>query len=137
MEPLIRAYEAGGKRRQDRATRTRSRPTEDDGSRALVCAHCHHRITSDGQRIEVGGDHEHFFVNPHGYDFRIGCFAEAPGVVSAGRTSDEFTWFPGFSWQLDCCAGCTRHIGWIFRSPRQIFHGLILDRLTEADDDST
>jgi hypothetical protein len=116
-----------------------SRTDEDAGGRGrrLVCAHCRARITTDDQRIEVAGKHEHFFVNPDGFDFHIGCFGAAPGVISAGRTTDEFTWFAGHTWQLDLCRGCTHHLGWIFRSPNRIFHGLILDRLAEDDDDET
>ena len=68
----------------------------------LRCAACEHRITEHAYRTERGGAHEHTFVNPAGYAFRIGCFVAAPG-----------------------CA----HVGWIFRIAGEQFHGLILSAL--------
>jgi len=112
-----------------------SDPDVDDGDRGrrLICARCRHPITSAGQRIEVNGGHQHHFVNPHGYDFRVGCFAAAPGAVAGGPTTAEWTWFSGFTWQLAHCAACTTHLGWLFRSKSQVFHGLVLDRLVEEE----
>ena len=104
------------------------------GDEFLVCVRCGARITTSSARIEVSGSHDHYFVNPHGFDFRIGCFAVAPGCIAQGPTSGEFTWFPGHTWQLDHCRSCTLHLGWMFRSPRHNFHGLILARLVEVDE---
>lgn len=109
------------------------RPDHDDeraASRQVRCARCDHEITSEDASIEVDGRHQHYFVNPHGFDFHVACFGDAPGAVPAGQTSSEFPWFSGMTWQLDCCRGCAAHIGWIFRSPRRVFHGLIADRIT-------
>jgi hypothetical protein len=117
-----------------RPTGPSSEPVDAARGKRLACARCKAAITTDDRRIEVNGAHEHYFVNPHGFDFHVGCFSDAPGVTSAGRASNEFTWFPGHTWQMDLCTSCTIHLGWIFRSPREIFHGLILDRLTRADD---
>jgi hypothetical protein len=121
-----------------RATPTKANPTSESGDPGrggrLMCAHCNAPITTDDQRIEVSGRHEHYFVNPHGFDFHVGCFGEAPGATSAGRASSEFTWFPGHTWQMALCSACTTHLGWLFRSPRAVFHGLILDRLIRVDD---
>ena len=110
-----------------------------DRGEVLVCRRCRTPITNRGAAIEVSDQHEHYFVNPHGYDFRIGCFAVAPGCVAHGATTSEFTWFPGHTWQHASCRGCTQHLGWLFRSPRQQFFGLVLDRLvaTDESDDPT
>ena len=97
----------------------------------LLCAACRHPITTRGDRIEVGGRHEHHVVNQHGYAFHLGCFAAAPGAIGAGPATDEWTWFQGFTWQLAHCRGCARHLGWLYRAPSQTFWGLILDRLVE------
>jgi hypothetical protein len=102
--------------------------------RRILCAACRHPVTSGAERIDVNGRHDHYVVNQHGYDFRLGCFAHAPGAVGAGPATDEWTWFPGFTWQLAHCRGCARHIGWLYRAPSQIFHGLVLTRLTEEED---
>jgi hypothetical protein len=96
---------------------------------ALRCAACDHRITEHAYRSETGGTHEHTFVNPAGFTFRIGCFVAAPGCKHIGSTSDAFSWFPGWTWQVAICGRCRAHVGWIFRCAGEQFHGLILAAL--------
>ena len=100
--------------------------TDDD---ALRCTVCEHRITERAFRIAMSGAHEHTFVNPGGFQYRIGCFAAAPGCVHTGPTEEAFSWFPGWKWQVAACASCRSHVGWIYRLAGQQFHGLILDKL--------
>ncbi len=101
---------------------------------ALRCRACGSAITSKDQRIAVNGRHDHVFFNPHGHVFEIGCFARAPGAFSASPPSSEFSWFPGFSWQIAGCAACRAHLGWRFQGERSSgFFGLILDRLIEEE----
>lgn len=97
----------------------------------LLCARCGHPVTAGGWRQRVGGAHEHSFVNPHGFLYRIGCFAQAPGCVSRGEEHGEYSWFAGFTWQIAHCGRCDAHLGWGFRSSDRGFHGLVLDRLVE------
>ena len=99
---------------------------EDD---SLRCAVCGHRITERAYRSEMAGAHEHTFVNPAGFTFHIGCFAAAPGCKHVGETSDAFSWFPGWRWQIAICGSCRSHVGWIFRLGGEQFHGLILAAL--------
>jgi len=116
----------------------RPRPvrTEDaDGGGALACARCLARVTRTGERISVGGGHEHTFANPEGYSYRIGCFARA-AVVAVGGSSAYWTWFQGFRWTIELCGDCGEHLGWLFRSADSEFHGLILDRLVSLDEDA-
>jgi hypothetical protein len=101
--------------------------------RALLCAACGHPITSTAARISVDGHHEHSAVNPHGYSYRFGCFARAPGCASRGVPSAQYTWFPGHHWQVQECARCGEHLGWLFFSSQREFYGLILDALIEAE----
>jgi hypothetical protein len=62
--------------------------------------------------------------------FRIGCFQTAGGCGVTGTATTEFTWFPGFSWEIAYCRACLDHLGWYFSSAgRGGFFGLILDRL--------
>jgi len=106
-------------------------PGEEEGrGSTLACAFCRRPVTSAASRIAVGGAHEHSCVNPHGLRFRIGCFAEA-ACRPVGERSDYWTWFPGFTWQIELCPGCREHLGWVFRSSGAVFHGLVLDRLVE------
>jgi hypothetical protein len=98
----------------------------------LACHRCLSAVTDGSQRIAVGGAHAHHFVNPHGIQFDVGCFAEVSGCATVGSASTCWSWFPGFAWQVEVCAVCGEHLGWLFRSPDALFHGLVLDRLVEV-----
>jgi hypothetical protein len=107
----------------------RSREQGPDVQRALLCAACRHQVTTDRERMEMLGRHEHTCTNPHGFAFRIGCFRQAPGCAGMGPRDSAFSWFPGYTWQIAVCGRCRAHLGWIFRAGTDCFHGLILDRL--------
>ena len=84
--------------------------------------------------MAVQGNHEHRFMNPGGFLYHIGCFAEAVGCVVVGPASCEYPWFPGLDWRLALCGGCRVQLGWHFRGEAGVgFFGLILDRLREGD----
>ena len=106
----------------------RERPASDE-PKVLACRCCFEPITTEADRLEVGGALEHTFMNPHGFCFRIGCFARAQALASEGDWSDEWSWFPPCAWQVQQCARCHQHLGWLFRSPERRFYGLVLDRL--------
>ncbi len=132
---MLELYKQGDEAPNKRATvKTRAGVGEGSGH-ALVCAKCGHRITNDGERIEVNGRHEHDAMNPHAYSYHFGCFARAPGTVARGEQSGHWSWFSGYRWQTEYCGGCAYHLGWLFLTNSDRFHGLILDRITEADDD--
>jgi hypothetical protein len=95
----------------------------------IVCAACGHRITDETYRMAMAGAHEHTFVNPHGIEHHIACFALAPGCAYAGAPESAFSWFPGFTWQVAVCGQCHAHLGWIFRNAGEQFHGLITSAL--------
>lgn len=97
----------------------------------LACRACGLAITTNAERTERDGTHEHVFFNPAGILFRIGCFATAPGCRGIGPYETHFTWFPGHAWQTVVCRGCAAHLGWSFVGPTR-FSGLILDRLVES-----
>ncbi len=105
--------------------------TETPREARLLCAACRHPITTDEQRIAIGGGHQHTFTNPHQITYRIGCFRNAPGCGHVGAATDEFTWFAGYRWRVAVCGGCGGHVGWGFqKAGGSGFHGLILDQLT-------
>ena len=93
------------------------------------CARCAQPICSPEDRIEIDGLHEHSQINPHGYIWNFGCFAQAPGCLAQGPTTSEFSWFLGHTWQLQACRGCGLHLGWHFTGTQRSFYGLILERL--------
>ena len=95
----------------------------------LCCARCGHRVSDGRERTERLGRHEHGFMNPHGFSFRVGCFAAAPGCAAAGPATLEHTWFPGLAWRLALCAGCGEHLGWVYEGEGDRFWGLVLARI--------
>src|SRR5688572_16062985 len=102
------------------STVPRTRPRRDDDtalSRVLACALCKSRITTTSAAIEIAGSHLHTCENPHGYHYRIGCFAAAEGLVATGTPTTEYTWFPGYAWQVQSCARCRHHLGWRYSAP--------------------
>jgi hypothetical protein len=105
--------------------------------RALACAACERRITSEGARIAVAGRHAHTFANPFGFAYHIGCFSTAVGLARVGPPSGEYAWFARHTWQIEQCAGCGEHLGWLFQGQGAFFHGLILDRLIAVDERSS
>lgn len=120
---------------QERGSKQQRETGERDAERWLVCVACGHRVTSDAERIEVAGAHEHTFMNPHAFAYHLGCFGQAGGAVPRGPATTQFTWFPGYAWRLAHCGGCGRHLGWLFQADAQRFYGLILNRLKESGDD--
>jgi len=113
----------------------REMPSEREAPEAeplILCRECLHPVTRETERLSVDGAHRHTFANPHGVVFEIGCFRRAPGCAYAGASSDEFSWFAGYTWRVALCAACLIHLGWVFQSSGgDRFHGLILDRLIE------
>ena len=101
----------------------------------LACGRCHEAITTEGDWLDTGGAREHTFANPHGFCYRIGCFAAARALEPRGGWSDEWSWFPPCAWQVQECARCHDHLGWLFRSPERRFYGLVLDRLVRLGPD--
>ena len=132
--PHAAPFEERGRPRPARPAGKPAGERREGARELLLCARCRAPITSAGDRIQVNGQHDYVFVNPHGFDYHVGCFGAAPGAIAHGPASHEFTWFSGFTWQLEHCRNCSAHLGWMYRSPRAEFHGLILDRLVEDDD---
>ncbi len=111
--------------------KARKRPARADSSAKLRCSACERVITDAAHAIERGGAHAHTFANPHGIVHHLRCFARASGVIATSAPSSEFTWFPGFTWQILACRTCRTFIGWRYRCAADTFYGLLRDRLVE------
>ncbi|WP_321496070.1 cereblon family protein [uncultured Desulfobacter sp.] len=120
------------KQRSETLTEPDSQTLVED-EKVIICRVCSQLVTKPELSIRVNDAHAHVFANPHGNVFEIGCFSHAPGCVPVSQRSDEFTWFPGYSWTIGACAGCGSHLGWIFSGETggmvNRFYGLILDKL--------
>lgn len=108
-----------------------------EGGASLRCVQCRHKITWRGAGMELQGSHRHVFFNPHGQVFELGLFSSAKGCVAIGPGSEEFTWFPGYAWQVALCGRCGLHLGWLYRGVSRPgnFWGLILPNLVEEQDE--
>lgn len=135
-ETALRGPETRPETPEGKLRREPRRTEDEDGGAVLACAVCLRPITTTGAGIEAGGAHEHTFTNPHGFRYRIGCFARVEGCIAVGEPSAYWSWFPGYRWQIEICEGCSEHLGWLFRSSDHGFHGLILDRLVELQEGS-
>jgi hypothetical protein len=72
------------------------------------------------------------FMNPAAVVYTILCFSEAIGCDVRGIPTDEYTWFPGYTWAYALCGGCEIHLGWCFEGSAGSFFGLIHDRVTSV-----
>ena len=98
-------------------------------ARAVCCIACGHVITHGAEEVSINGAHRHVFANPYGIVFETVCYKWARGCVVTGLPSDEFTWFPGYRWQIALCGACFNHLGWRFISSTDAFFCLICDQL--------
>jgi len=99
----------------------------------LVCRACRSRITRRDLGMEINGRHRHVFFNPDGLVFELGCFASARNLTPGGPETGEFTWFPGYRWQVVLCTGCSSQLGWRYVGDDGGFFGLILKALMEEE----
>ena len=44
-------------------------------------------------------------------------------LITFGDPTDEYSWFPGYSWTVGTCGNCGQHMGWVF-----------YDKLEESED---
>ena len=122
------SFEAPGKPETGSGASFLSIPEEMKDDRVL-CGNCLEKVTAFRNKTEREGAWEHTFTNAYGYVFRVGCFEEAPGCIEAGASTEEFTWFKGYSWQFCLCGNCLQHLGWYYSSGRDSFYGLIVTEL--------
>ncbi len=96
----------------------------------ILCRFCHAPVTSLHEEQVISGGHSHYFINPYGTAYVVGCFRQAPGCDIRGTATRNHSWFPGFAWQLASCTDCGEHLGWFYEnSEREQFFGLIVDKL--------
>ena len=102
----------------------------------LVCASCGHLVTTVSEKIDVRGRHHHDF--PYfGAVVRLGCFRNAPGCVGIERISHGYSWFRGYSWQIQLCRNCYIQLGWKYMSEDDSFYGLVFKMLSEEKEPAT
>ncbi len=99
------------------------------------CAACAGAIAEEGSRIALpGGAAVQVHANPHGLFFAVLAFATAHNLSLIGAPSLDFTWYPGYAWQIALCLACHQHLGWFFTptdslSQQASFYALRQDRV--------
>lgn len=103
---------------------------------ALSCAACGALVTRQRWAISRRDAHEHVVFNPAGHLFRVRCFSQAPGASPIGPAQEDFSWFPGYPWQIALCLECGQHLGWHYpgRDGLSGFWGLNAKRLRQESD---
>jgi hypothetical protein len=96
----------------------------------LVCASCGHSVTMVSEKIDFRGRHHHDFPY-YGNIVRVGCFRNAPGCVGVDGISNGYSWFRGYSWQIQVCRNCYIQLGWKYMSQDESFYGLVFKMLRE------
>jgi hypothetical protein len=103
---------------------------ESAGEWQLVCSSCGHPVTGVSEKVEVRGRHHHDFPY-YGNIVRLGCYRNAPGCVGIQRVSNGYSWFRGYSWQIQLCGNCYTQLGWKYMSQEDSFYGLVFKMLRE------
>jgi cereblon len=88
---------------------------EEKSSAPILCKQCRALISHmealfpmDAERIS------HVYANPAGFLHEVLTATAAQGLAVAGPPTTEFSWFPGYAWEIAFCANCGSHIGWSF-----------------------
>jgi len=76
-------------------------------------------------------------TNEHDHRFDVSRFKPSSNNVTLSKDiSDQYSWFPGYSWSIATCSECGQHLGWGFHpSPSEAdpcFFGLIVTNLRET-----
>ncbi len=132
---LEKAPRGGPQQKEDAASEPATGLQRDS---RILCAACEtpvssarHLFASDGQQTA------HVFANPRGILFEVITLTHAENLLIMGEPCDEFTWFPGYTWQVCACAQCSNHLGWFFdgigpaKTPA-CFYALIRSELKEV-----
>ncbi|XP_050091140.1 protein cereblon [Anopheles aquasalis] len=63
------------------------------------------------------------YCNPSGYvhDTLTVLKTKENSTLTVDRPSTDFSWFPGYSWQITVCANCRQHLGWKFVATKKNF----------------
>ncbi|GAA33019.2 cereblon [Clonorchis sinensis] len=88
-------------------------------SAACVCVLCDCNITSSRHIICLAQEGSfQTYVNPAGVLHDIVTVSQVThnSVSLVGSPSEEYSWFPGYSWTIANCTSCSHHLGWLFNA---------------------
>ena len=109
---------------------------------SIVCSKCETTISKSSYIFALESDQTtRVFANPAGALFEVVTITTAQNTKTIHSPTSEFTWFPGFSWQICFCTGCSNQLGWFFKAlgTHEIidsFYAFILSEIKELGLDS-
>ncbi|XP_062557219.1 protein cereblon-like [Armigeres subalbatus] len=98
----------------------------------FMCKRCENEIGSYNDIFAMNKQGvQTSYCNPSGYVHETLTIYKTKenSTFTVDRPSTEFSWFPGYSWQITLCANCRQHLGWKFVATRnnylpKSFYGL-------------
>ena len=115
-------------------------PGKASQARAYSCRRCGSRVSSEDDSISVGGHPVRAtYTNPAGIPCEIITFREAENILGADFSTEEDSWFEGYSWRPVACAKCREHVGWSYEAVEPnleppVFYGLLTGALRSVRD---
>lgn len=113
----------------------------------FLCKRCRNKIAMYNDIFAMSKDAVNAnYCNPAGYVHETltvnKTFESAVQMVD--RPSTEFSWFPGYAWQIAICKKCFTHVGWKFMAvnnrnlrPRTFFGLSCKSLIVQSEQDLT
>jgi cereblon len=83
----------------------------------FICKRCRNKIAIYNDIFAMSKDSVNAnYCNPAGYIHETLTVTKTldGAVRMVDRASVEFSWFPGYAWQIAICSNCQTHVGWRF-----------------------
>lgn len=84
-------------------------------SNILCCRNCGETLAQQSDIFSMSREGpQGSYVNPGGYVHETLTLYKVKNVLYSGTPSTEYSWFPGYAWQICQCNYCDSHLGWRF-----------------------
>ena len=84
-------------------------------SHILCCRNCGETLAQQSDIFSMSKEGpQGSYVNPGGYVHETLTLYKVKNILYTGQPSTEYSWFPGYAWQICQCSYCDSHLGWRF-----------------------
>ena len=84
-------------------------------SKILCCQNCGETLAQQSDIFSMSREGpQGSYVNPGGQVHETLTLYKVKNVMYIGQPSTEYSWFPGYAWQICRCIHCDSHLGWRF-----------------------